>query len=256
MRACRSLTCWTECVVCSRVPRHARHRDDARQGKQRRGGHHRGYCRFRGRVEAEHCVSWRPYAPARRAVGGGAAGPVLARARSMFETRVGNVALLSGYAKPELASVGNVAAELLAITAVHPLREVGCSRCCRTRTRAARSSMTSYGAASCGKSGTTASASTCTARRGTRSDRPTTASPVPGNWRSTARRKTARAVPAEALTPVGRDRCSSGIRPRSSFRPGRRTRSGADTRSPRSCRPRRGRGARWPGTGRTPRGSR
>ncbi len=52
------------------------------------------------------------------------AGPVLARARAAFEARVGNVALLSGYAEPQLAAAGDVAAELLAITAVHPLREV------------------------------------------------------------------------------------------------------------------------------------
>lgn len=48
----------------------------------------------------------------------------LTRARAAFEVRIENVAVLSGYAEPRLASTGDVAADLLSITAVHPLRQV------------------------------------------------------------------------------------------------------------------------------------
>ncbi len=48
----------------------------------------------------------------------------VARALAAFEARIEHVELLSGYAEPRLASTGDVATELLAITAVHPLRDV------------------------------------------------------------------------------------------------------------------------------------
>lgn len=48
----------------------------------------------------------------------------LVGAYTRFASRVARVELLTGYAPPELASTGDAAAELLAITAVHPLREV------------------------------------------------------------------------------------------------------------------------------------
>lgn len=48
---------------------------------------------------------------------------VLVRAYATFEARLARVELLTGYPEPRLGSTGDAVAELLAITAVHPLRQ-------------------------------------------------------------------------------------------------------------------------------------